>query len=61
VCHDISLDARLQFSSSRLKNWISHVTPILKISLSQAKDLPQGNSDISDFFGSARPPEGKPL
>jgi hypothetical protein len=61
VYHDIPLAERLQFSSFRLKHWIHHVTPILKISLRQAKSRPPGNSDIRDFFGSARPPEGASL
>jgi hypothetical protein len=61
VYHDIPLADRLQFSSSRLKNWISHVTPIIKISLRQAKDRPPGNRDIRDFFTFPRPPEADPL
>jgi hypothetical protein len=61
VYHNIPLAERLQYSSFRLKHWISHVTPILQMSLRQAKARPPGNSDIRDFFGNPRPPEGTPL
>jgi hypothetical protein len=54
----VSLEDRLQFSTPRLKRWITHVTPILKISLRQAKERPPGNLDIRDFFSLPRPPEG---
>jgi hypothetical protein len=52
------LEDRLDFSDQRLKRWITHITPILKISLRQARDRPPGNRDIRDFFSFGRPPEG---
>jgi hypothetical protein len=56
----IPLANRLQFTTTRLKRWVTHVTPILKMSLRQAKDRPPGNLDIRDFFSLHRPFEGDP-
>jgi hypothetical protein len=60
VYQSVSSEDRLDFSSQRLKRWITHVTPILKISIRQANDRPPGNRDILDFFSFGRPPEGTP-
>jgi hypothetical protein len=60
VYQSISLEDRLDFSDQRLKRWITHITPILKISIRQAHDRPPGNRDIRDFFAFGRPPEGGP-
>jgi endonuclease/exonuclease/phosphatase family metal-dependent hydrolase len=61
VYQSISLEDRLAFATSRLKRWIKHVTPILKISIRQANERPPGNLDIRDFFTLPRPPEGTAL
>jgi hypothetical protein len=58
VYQSFSLEDRLEFSTPRLKRWIIHVTPIIKISLTQARARPPGNRDIRDFFSLGRPPDG---
>jgi hypothetical protein len=61
VYQSISMTDRLEFTTIRLKRWVTHVTPILKISIRQAKARPPGNLDIRDFFSLPRPPEDAPL
>jgi hypothetical protein len=61
VYQSFSLEDRLEFSTPRLKRWITHVTPIIKISLTQARARPPGNRDIRDFFSLGRPPDGPPI
>jgi hypothetical protein len=58
VYQSLTLEERLAFSTPRLKRWITHVTPILKISIRQANARPPGNRDIRDFFAFGRPPDG---
>lgn len=57
VYQAMSLEERLHSTTFQLKRWIKFVTPILKISIQQAKERPPGNTDIRDFFSLPRNPE----
>ena len=58
ITNGISLADRLQFPTPRLRQWIDHVRPIIRISLKQAKIRPAHTPDIRSFFHHVRPPEG---
>ena len=57
ITNGIPLADRLQFPTLRLRQWIEHVRPIIRISLKQAATRPAHTPDIRSFFPHGRPPE----